>query len=269
MQRVARLACPIFIAALLHAAPSAAQAPAVDQYTGPGLSAGLTLRLSVGPASVSAQVQVEIDLALRQAGIVPGGTAAVVTKDVKRFLDSPIARRLSSGDAEDVGRAVGRLIVDPAPATAAVLQELIGYAPVLGDATHAVFTRGRAATGEVAAFEKGVVAGSDAVPRAYVEMSSAKRSFVKAFDALGVSTVDDIDTASGKAALVAILVSGAEGNFGSKATADAKLVDGEVRPLSATVGDSGGAPLSYLLLAIVFVAFMSVVGLRPRRRRRI
>ena len=121
----------------------------------------------------------------------------------------------------------------------------------------------------MAAFEKGVVAGFDGVPRAYAEMASAKRSFVDAFDALGVSTVDDIDTASGKAALVAILVSGAEGNFGSKATADAKLVDGEVRPLSATVGDSGGAPLSYLLLAIVFVAFMSVVGLRPRRRRRV
>ncbi len=266
MKRVARLACPIFIAALLHAAPAAAQAPAVNQYTGPGPSAGLTLRISLGPVSV--QLQVQIDLALRQGGIAPGATAAVTTKDIKRFLNSPIARRLSSGDAEDVGRAVGRLIVDPAPATAAVLQELIGYAPVLGDGTHAVFTRGRALKGEMAAFEKGVVEGSDDVPRAYVEMSSAKRSFVNAFDALGVSTVDNIETASGKAALVAILVAGAEGNFGSKATADAKLVDGEVRPLSATVGDAGGAPLSYLLLVIVVVALMAAAGLRPGRRRR-
>ena len=141
MQRVARLACPIFIAALLHVAPSGAQAPAVDQYTDPGPNApALTMRLSFG--SASAKLHLEIDLALRQGGIVPGGVAEVTAKDVTRFLDSPIARRLASGDAEDVGRAVGRLIVDPAPATAAVLRELIGYAPALGDGTHAVFTRG-------------------------------------------------------------------------------------------------------------------------------
>lgn len=263
MKRVARLACPIFIAALLHAAPAGAQAPAVNQYTGPG--AGATLRISFGVGSV--KLDIAINLALRQGGIVPSRVANVMGQDIKRFLDSPIARQLSSGDAEDVGREVGRLIVNPGPATAAVLQELIGYAPDIGDATNAVFTRSHAMKGEAAAFEKGVVAGSDDVPRAYVEMSSAKRSFVKAFQAIGVPTVDDIETAAGKAALVAILVSGAEGSFGSKATADARLVDGEVRPLSATVGDSAGATTSYLLLAIVVVALMAAAGLRPRRRR--
>ncbi|MFP5362619.1 MAG: hypothetical protein ACLGI5_07805, partial [Thermoleophilia bacterium] len=85
---------------------------------------------------------------------------------------------------------------------------------------------------------------------------------------LDVPTVDNLDTAAGKAALVAILVSGAEGNFGSKPSADAKLVDGEVKALSATTSDGGIGAGTYLLLALVVVAVLwSALGLRPRRLR--
>lgn len=106
------------------------------------------------------------------------------------------------------------------------------------------------------------------MPRACAELSSAKTSFVKAFARLGVATVDNIDKPAGRSALVAILVSGAEGNFGGKPTADAKLVDGDVRPISTTAGgDDRGATTAYLLLGLVVVAVLwSVLGLRPRRR---
>jgi hypothetical protein len=236
--------------------------------TGGGSSATAppTLRLAFGGASAS--LTDSIDTALRQGGIAPSSVATITKKSVERFLDSALAGQLSGDGAEAVGRAVAQLIVEPGAQSAAVLKALLGYAPDVGPATHAVFTRSGAPSGDYADFQKGVVEGSSDVPRAYAEMSSAKKSFVKAFDALGVPTVDDIETAAGKTALVAILVAGAEGNFGSKASADAKLVGGEVKPVSVTT-EGGGATLTYLLLALVGVAVLwSVLGLRPRRLRR-
>lgn len=69
---------------------------------------------------------------------------------------------------------------------------------------------------------------------------------------------------------MAILVGGAEGNFGSKPTADAKLVDGDVRPISTTSGGAASdARVTYLLLGLVVVAMLwSVLDLRPRRSAR-
>jgi hypothetical protein len=77
-----------------------------------------------------------------------------------------------------------------------------------------------------------------------------------------------VDTAAGRAALVAILVSGADGNFGSKPTADSKLVDGEVKPISATTGGGIDSSVGYVLVLVVAAVLWSVLGLRPRRLRR-
>jgi hypothetical protein len=309
MMRVARLACLIVIAAPVLATPAAAQAPAVDQYTdagqsgvagaqesgssagnsGSGDSSGTSgggsqgaqsgasgsavasvipsLRVSFGGASDA--LTANIDAALRQGGITPSVTGQVTKQRVEDFLGSALAKQLSADGAEAVGRAVAELLVEPGAQTAAVLTALLGYAPQVGPATHTVFTRSGTPSGDYADFQKGIVEGSSDVPRAYAEMSDASKSFVEAFSALGVATVDNIDTASGKAALVAILVSGAEGNFGSKPTADAKLVGGEVKPISVTTGEGGGATLTYLLLGLVGVAILwSVLGLRPRRMHR-
>lgn len=307
MTRAARLACLTLVAATTFAAPAPAQAPAVDQYAddapvggvagertsgsntdatgtagtgtaagsqsrsaGPGAAAATTttLRLSFGGAS--RELASAIDAALLQGGIEPSIVGRVTRDRVERFLGTALAAELSDGDAQDVGRAVAQLIVDPAPHTPAVLQALLGYAPQLTPATHAVFTRSTAPRGRYAAFQKGIVEGSSDVPSAYAELSTATRSFVKAFDALGVPTVDDVDTPAGRSALVAILVAGAEGNFGSKPTADAKLVDGDVKPISTTIGGGAGdGRLAYGLLALVVVAVLwSALGLGPRRSAR-
>lgn len=308
MTRAARLACLTLFAATTLAAPAAAQAPSVDQYsddapvgavagertsgsnpaatgaTGTGTAAGsqsrsagagtaaaatTTLRLAFG-GGASRKLASAIDAALVQGGIEPSIVGRVTRDRVERFLGTPLAADLADGDAQDVGRAVAQLIVDPDPRTPAVLEALLGYALPLAPATHAVFTRSTAPSGRYAAFQKGIVEGSSDVPSAYAELSTATRSFVKAFDALRVPTVDDVDTAAGRSALVAILVAGAEGNFGGKPTADAKLVDGDVKPISTGIGGgSGDGRLAYGLLALVVVAVLwSALGLGPRRGAR-
>lgn len=233
--------------------------------SGAGAGKPSSLRLSFG--SVSPSLVGAIDSALAQGGIEPSMTGRLTRAAVEDFLESALARKLSTGDAEAVGAAVGKLIVDPGPLTPAVLAALLGEAPPISPATHAVFTRSSTPKGDYADFQKGLVEGSSDVPRAYVEMSGAKTSFVEAFGALGVPTVDNIETQAGKNALVAILVSGAKGNFGSKPTADAKLVDGEVKPLSASIGNGPGDGLAGpLLLGVIVLALLWTLGMRPRRR---
>jgi len=53
-----------------------------------------------------------------------------------------------------------------------------------------------------------------------VELSTTKESQIKWFEDRGVSSVDDIDEFSGRVALV-LALAGAEGNFGTKSSADA------------------------------------------------
>jgi hypothetical protein len=241
--------------------------------SGTGASAGgaagtapPTLRLSFGtpdPALASA-----IDAALEQGGMPPSLAGAVTRERLERFLDSKLADELGDGDPQAVGRAVAQLIVDPGAGTSEVLSALLGSVPQTGPTTHAIFTRSSGLKGDAAKFQRGLVKGSSDVPRAYVELSSAAKSFVKLFDGLGVPTVDNLDTAAGKAALVAILASGAEGNFGSKPTADSKLVDGEVRPISATTIGGLDPGVGYVLAIVVAAVLWSVLGLRPRRMRR-
>jgi hypothetical protein len=224
-----------------------------------------TLRLSFG--APDPRLTASIGAAMLQGGMAPSLDGRVTKQRLERFLDSKLADELGDGEAEAVGRAVGQLVVDPGAGTSEALKALLGFVPQTGPATHAIFTRTSDLKGDLAKFQRGLVKGSSDVPRAYVELSSAAKSFVKLFDGLGVPTVDDLDTAAGKAALVAILVSGAEGNFGGKPTADSKLVDGEVRPISATTSGGLDPGVGYVLAIVVAAMLWSVLGLRPRRRR--
>jgi hypothetical protein len=76
----------------------------------------------------------------------------------------------------------------------------------------------------VSAFESGLLAGIGAVgvPVVGVELSSAERSQVSWYRGKKISSVDDLDTLAGRAALVYALA-GDSGTFGVKPTADSLL----------------------------------------------
>ncbi len=80
-----------------------------------------------------------------------------------------------------------------------------------------------------AAFESGLIAGVDAVgvPAVGVELSNTEPSQIPWFKSRGISSVDDLDTLSGQAALIYALTDrskiGQHGAFGVKSTADSLL----------------------------------------------
>lgn len=251
--------------------------------SGPGAGSGAavtaaatySVRLTFGSEAPAALVDA-IEAALAQAGLGAGSQAVIPRTTVEEFLDSDLATSLGGGP-EAIGRAVAGLLLAPSGQTAAVVSALGLDPDVVADTpTHAIFTRTSTATGDLAAFESGIVKGFDGVPRAYVELADASKSFVEAFKKLGVPTVDNLDTPAGKAAFVAILVSGATGSFGTKDTADSKLTALGVEPLAAELAqpDDGsiGAAMPYvLLLALVSGALLRALpGLRkpPLRQRR-
>ena len=75
-----------------------------------------------------------------------------------------------------------------------------------------------------AAFETGLLAGVAAagVPAVGVEVTGTEPSEIPWYKSKGISSVDDLDTTSGQAALVFALA-GDRGAFGVKATADSLL----------------------------------------------
>jgi hypothetical protein len=92
-------------------------------------------------------------------------------------------------------------------------------------------------TGPTALFLKGLYAGlaDGGVPAVGVERTKVEISAIKAFQRAGFSTVDDIETPSGKLALVALLADPLlTGSFGTKKTAQAPLP--AISPLPATAG---------------------------------
>jgi hypothetical protein len=78
---------------------------------------------------------------------------------------------------------------------------------------------------ETARFLRGLYAGlsSGGAPAVGVESSDDNPSAVKAFARDGLSTVDDIDTATGRLALALLLGGGDRGDYGLKDTADGIL----------------------------------------------
>jgi hypothetical protein len=75
-----------------------------------------------------------------------------------------------------------------------------------------------------AAFESGLIAGVNAVgvPAVGVELSNTEPSQIPWFKSEGISSVDDLDTLAGQAALIYALT-GSHGAFGVKSTADSLL----------------------------------------------
>ncbi len=75
-----------------------------------------------------------------------------------------------------------------------------------------------------AAFESGLLAGAAAanVPAVGVELSGTEPSQIPWYKGKGISSVDDLDSLAGQAALVYALA-GARGSFGIKSTADSLL----------------------------------------------
>jgi hypothetical protein len=75
-----------------------------------------------------------------------------------------------------------------------------------------------------AAFESGLIAGVNAVgvPAVGVELSNTEPSQISWFKGQGISSVDDLDTLAGQAALIYALT-GSHGAFGVKSTADSLL----------------------------------------------
>jgi hypothetical protein len=80
-----------------------------------------------------------------------------------------------------------------------------------------------------AAFESGLIAGVNAVgvPAVGVELSNTEPSQIPWFKSQGISSVDDLDTLAGQAALIYALTDrsgiGQHGAFGVKSTADSLL----------------------------------------------
>jgi hypothetical protein len=92
-------------------------------------------------------------------------------------------------------------------------------------------------TGPTALFLRGLYAGlaDVGVPAIGVERTNDAGSAIKAFQRAGFSTVDDIETPSGKLALVALLADPLlTGSYGTKKTAQAPLPP--IAPLPATAG---------------------------------
>ena len=92
-------------------------------------------------------------------------------------------------------------------------------------------------TGPTALFLKGLYAGlaDVGVPAVGVERTKDEISAIKAFRRAGFSTVDDIETPTGKLALVALLADPLlTGSYGTKKTAQAPLPP--IAPLPATAG---------------------------------
>jgi hypothetical protein len=95
-----------------------------------------------------------------------------------------------------------------------------------------------AQSGTSALFLGGLYAGlaSGGIPAVGVETAAAAASAVPAFQRAGLSTVDDIDQRTGRAALVLLLSGGTRGEYGVKATATA----GSIPPVPTPAAANGG-----------------------------
>jgi hypothetical protein len=84
-------------------------------------------------------------------------------------------------------------------------------------------------------FQSGLIAGmtTEGVPVVGVEMSSTEPSQVPWYKAEGLSSVDDIESVGGRAAL-AFALAGYRGAFGGKSSADAQLPSAVSAPAGAT-----------------------------------
>jgi Copper transport outer membrane protein, MctB len=146
-------------------------------------------------------------------------TAEVDGELVERF-GAIVAKQLVSGgqsvDRELISRVRGRLLT----AFDGQLGKLQGLVIVRSDPTSETPAQAKAS----AAFETGFVGGVATVgtPIVGVELSSTEPSQVPWYQGKDISSVDDLDTTAGQAALIYALT-GSHGAYGTKSTADSLL----------------------------------------------
>lgn len=147
------------------------------------------------------------------------GEVEVESQLVERF-GAIVAKQLVSGgqsvDRELISRVRGRLLT----AFDGQLGKLQGLVIVRNDPTSETPAQAKAS----AAFESGFVGGVATVgtPIVGVELTSSEPSQVPWYQGKDISSVDDLDTTAGQAALIYALT-GSHGAYGTKSTADSLL----------------------------------------------
>jgi hypothetical protein len=149
-----------------------------------------------------------------------GGSGAESSGQLVQRFGALVGRQFVSGgqlvNRELISRVRGSLL----SAFDGRLGKLQGLVLVRADPTGMTVAETQASV----AFESGLVAGLAAagVPVVGVELSSTEPSQVPWYESKNLSSVDDLDTTAGQAALIYALT-GSHGAFGTKPTADSLL----------------------------------------------
>ena len=196
--------------------------------------------------SVDADLRSAIVAALTDAG-APGIArlrALRVPIDTKRLAAAIHARPVLAPydgpeQLSNLGRDVGTqlLLGASSPLVEAIspvlLEEHSGNGRQTVDGVVVVRTA-EAQSGAAALLLGGLYAGFGraGVPAVGVEATDAAESAIPAFTRAGLSTVDDIDRRTGRAALVVLLSGGAAGSYGVKATATGGVIPAVPAPVA-------------------------------------
>ena len=168
--------------------------------------------LVIGPTSTEAQKNVEA--ALADADAQPGTRF--------RALNVPVSAAALTGSPGDVGRKLGEELVmgGKAPdwdqlSSAVAEKRGVKGRPVDGVV---VVRSARPQNGETAELLRGIYAGIQAadVPAIGVDTSDSALNAIAVFHRAGLSTVDDVDTRTGKLALALLLSGGTPGQYGAR-----------------------------------------------------
>jgi hypothetical protein len=160
---------------------------------------------------------------------------------------SDLAGYVGRDNFDDLGRDIGRELVEegPTPLLNALADQLVeersGPSDVGADAVVVV----RAAPpqqGATADYVNGLYSGlaSAGVPAVGAETRDALPSAVPAFSRGRLSTVDDVDTPSGRLALVLLLAGAEPGHYGRHEDTAADGLLPPIEPLPNEPGDGGG-----------------------------
>jgi hypothetical protein len=181
------------------------------------------------------------------------------------FAASPLLKLLSDVAVEPAGQAWGAQMVNVTPVARQVFPVLLGTDELFVSFVRVVLTRRATLAKGEAKFMDGVAKGleSTGIPVAYVERADVKKSFIKHFKKLGILTVDDVDTPTGKLRLARILT----GQITTQKAVDEVKVD----PASATIvdtdGSAGATPWLLLVLVLGGAGFAASGVLRHRGSR--
>lgn len=211
----------------------------------------------------SKQLHDQIASAVTGAGYQPKFLVQTAAR-FKSFIAGPLATLLSADGTGPVGKALGAQLVNVTPTLLKAFPAIFG--PIDGQlsAQRVVLDRRIHLTSANVAFMKGIATGlkSTGIPLAYVEQSTAKKSFVAQFKKLGVLTVGDIDKPAGQQRLERIL----RGELTTQEAVDAI----KVTPASAVTADAGGSGgvTPWFILAVLLggVAFVAAGPMRRRAR---